>query len=150
MTNIHSYDKHFMPKVAVSVASQASADSAWELAFADSAMANRWMAEIVFGVIGTSLNCKLQQATDASGTGAKDITGAALVAILTANQNGLATIDIGPGAMDDKNGFKYVKVVTVVVGTTVWGVNTVRYSGRNNGKLTQDATYRQQIRVYDV
>lgn len=150
MSNIHSYDKHFMPKMAKSVASQASANTAWELAFADDAMANRWLAEINFGVIGTSLDAKVTQATSSAGAGAKDITGAALTQILTALQNGLATIDIGPGALDDKNGFKYVRVEVTVVGTTVWGVNTVRYSGRNNGKLTQDATYRQQIRVYDV
>lgn len=150
MGNIHSYDKHFSPKVMDPIAQQSSANTAWELAFADDAMANRWMAEINFGAIGTSLDAKVTQAQDSSGTGAKDVTGAALTQILTALQNGLATIDIGPGALDDKNGFKYVRVEVTVVGTTVWGVNTCRYDLRNPGKLAQDATYRQQVRVYDV
>lgn len=152
MSNIHSYDKHFMPKVVTPIASQASANSAWEQPFAEAGMANRFLAEINFGVIGTSLIAKITQATSSGGAGAKDITGATTPSILTVSQNGLATIDIGPGALDDFNGYTWVRVEVVVVGTTVWGINTVRYSLRDAGqtKMVQSSTYVSQIRVYDV
>lgn len=148
MSNIHSFDKHFMPKLVVPPASQASANSAWELAFADSAVADRFLALVFWGAVGTSIISKVTQATDSGGTGAKDITGAVFAAAITA-ANRFGTIDLGPGALDNANGFKYVRVETTVVGTVVWGVITMRYSLRHTGRLTQDTTYAATIRVYD-
>lgn len=149
MPNIHSYDKHVMSKLAKTIASQASSNTPWELAFADEAYSDRFVAEVIWGAVGTSLDAKITQAQDSGGTGAKDVPGAALTQVVTGGANKMATIDIGPGALDDKNGFKYVRVEVVVVGTVVWGVVTKRYDNRNAGKQSQDSSYAQQVRVYD-
>jgi hypothetical protein len=70
-------------------------------------------------VLGASatVDAKLQQATDSSGTGVKDITGKAITQILKASgDNKVAMINVRDTDLDVNNGFTYVRL-TVTVGT---------------------------------
>jgi hypothetical protein len=65
---------------------------------------------------GSTVDAKLQQATDAAGTGAKDITGKAITQLAQA-ANGAsrqALINLRPDEVDTNNGFTYVRVVITV------------------------------------
>lgn len=67
---------------------------------------------------GSTVDAKLQQATDGNGTGAKDITGKAITQ-LTQAANGAsrqALINLRPEELDVNAGFTYVRLV-VTVGT---------------------------------
>lgn len=84
------------------------------------------------GVLGTSatIDAKLRQATDASGTNAKDITGKAITQIVKASgDNKQATIEVRGEELDVTNGFAYVALsVTVgtaasIFGASIFGVN---------------------------
>lgn len=71
------------------------------------------------GVLGSSatVDAKFQQATDGSGTSAKDITGAAITQIVKASGDGKqAFINLNPELMDSANGFSYVQL-SMTVGT---------------------------------
>jgi len=65
---------------------------------------------------GSTVDAKLQQAQDASGTGAKDVTGKA-IAQLTQASNGAnrqALINLRPEELDVNNGFAFVRLVVTV------------------------------------
>ena len=77
-----------------------------------------FLAVVQTGVLGTSatVDAKLQQALDATGTGAKDITGRAIIQIVKATgDNKQALINVKPEDLDTVNGFGFVRV-TVTVG----------------------------------
>lgn len=74
------------------------------------------LAIVFTDVVGTSLDAKVQQATDASGTSVKDITGLAITQI-TANDEG-AVIEIYADSLDLENGFDHVRVLFTTVGAT--------------------------------
>lgn len=67
---------------------------------------------------GGTIDAKLQQATDSSGSGAKDITGKAIAQITTDNQQ--ETIDLRTDELDVNNGFAYIRLL-VSVGTAASG-----------------------------
>ena len=74
-------------------------------------------AMIQTGVLGASatVDAKLRQATDASGTGAKDITGKALVQIVKASgDNVQAFIEMRSDDLDGNNGFSFVALSLTV------------------------------------
>jgi hypothetical protein len=70
------------------------------------------------GVLGASatLDAKVRQAQDSSGTGAKDITGKAITQLTQAGSGSgkLATIDFRPQDLDTNNGFCYVQISMTV------------------------------------
>ena len=77
-----------------------------------------FLAVVQTGVLGTSatVDAKLQQALDSSGTGAKDISGKAITQIVKATgDNKQALINLKPEDLDTVNGFGFVRV-TVTVG----------------------------------
>jgi hypothetical protein len=77
------------------------------------------MALIDVGVFGASatVDAKLQQATDNSGTGAKDITGKAITQMLAAGGNNKQVlINMKEADMDTENSFRYVRL-SITVGT---------------------------------
>jgi hypothetical protein len=77
------------------------------------------MALIETGVLGASatLDAKLRQATDAAGTGAKDITGKSLVQIVKATgDNKQAFINMKVADLDTEGGFAFV-ALSVTIGT---------------------------------
>lgn len=77
-----------------------------------------FLALVQTGLLGTAatVDAKLQQALDATGTGAKDITGRAIIQIVKATgDNKQALINLKPEDLDTVNGFGFVRV-TVTVG----------------------------------
>jgi hypothetical protein len=90
------------------------------------------LAIIQTGVLGTgaTVDAKLQQALDTSGTGAKDISGKAIAQIVKASgDNKQVLINVKPEDLDTVNGFGFVRLsVTVGVAASqtaaqVLGVN---------------------------
>jgi hypothetical protein len=84
-------------------------------------MANfdRLLTVVKTGVLGSSatVDAKLQQATDSSGTGAKDITGKAVTQIVKASgDNKQVLINLLENELDVANSFAFVRV-SVTVGT---------------------------------
>ena len=76
-------------------------------------------AVLATGVLGASatIDAKLRQATDSSGTGVKDITGKAITQLVKAsNDNNQAIINVRPEDLDVDNGFTHV-CLSVTVGT---------------------------------
>ena len=75
------------------------------------------LAVLQTGVLGASatLDAKLQQATDSSGTGAKDVSGKAITQIVKASgDNKQALINVKPEELDTVNGFGYVRLSMTV------------------------------------
>jgi hypothetical protein len=64
---------------------------------------------------GATVDAKLQQAQDASGTGAKDITGKAISQIVKASgDNKQALINVKPEDLDTVSGFGFVRLSVTV------------------------------------
>jgi hypothetical protein len=79
----------------------------------------RMLAEIDVGVFGASatVDAKLQQALDGSGSSPKDITGKAITQLLAAGGNGRqAFINLADTDLDMTNGFGFVQL-SITVGT---------------------------------
>jgi len=85
----------------------------------------RFLALVQTGVLGASatVDAKLQQATDGSGTGAKDVTGKALVQIVkTTGDNKQALINLRAEELDLANNFTYFRLsLTVGVAASLVG-----------------------------
>lgn len=81
------------------------------------------LATIITGVLGASatVDAKLQQAQDSSGTAVKDITGKAITQIVKASgDNKIALINVRDTDLDVTNGFTYIRLtVTVAVATSL-------------------------------
>lgn len=102
---------------AISPSSQAvgAATSAW----VSIAEFQQLLALVQTGTLGAAatVDAKLQQATDAAGTGAKDIAGKAITQIVKATgDNVFAAINLNAEELDVEGGFGYVQL-SVTVGT---------------------------------
>ncbi|PDT58711.1 hypothetical protein HUW42_23980 [Bradyrhizobium diazoefficiens] len=85
----------------------------------DATTFHNFMAVLKSGVLGASatVDAKLQQATDNSGTGVKDVTGKSITQLVKAsNDNNQVTIDLKQEDLDFNNGFKWFRL-SVTVGT---------------------------------
>ena len=93
-----------------------------------------FLAVVQTGVLGTAatVDAKLQQALDSSGTGAKDISGKAITQIVKATgDNKQALINIKPEELDTVNGFGFVRVtVTVGVAASITGAQLLGVNPR--------------------
>ena len=81
------------------------------------------MAIVSVGTLGTSatVDAKLEQATDSSGTGAKDITGKSITQLTDAGSDDdkQAIINCRGSELDVENGFDHVRLsITVAVATS--------------------------------
>lgn len=78
------------------------------------------LAVLAVGTLGTSatVDAKIQQATDGSGTGAKDVTGKSITQLTQAGSDSNKQVVIGVSAadLDVANDFDYVRL-SVTVGT---------------------------------
>ncbi len=74
------------------------------------------LALIMADVVGTSLDAKIQQATDNAGTGAKDISGLALTQITSDNEGG--NIECYADSLDLDNDYDHIAVTYTSVGGT--------------------------------
>ena len=92
------------------------------------------LAVVQTGVLGTlaTVDAKLQQATDSSGAGAKDVAGRAITQIVKATgDNKQALINIKPEELDTVNGFGFVRVtVTVGVAASITGAQLLGVNPR--------------------
>ncbi len=81
-----------------------------------------FLAVVMAGDLGTgaTVNAKLQQATDISGTGAKDITGKAITALTEAgtDSNKQALINLRAEQLDVDGGFAFVRLSLTVATAT--------------------------------
>ena len=102
------------------------------------------MAIVMAGDLGTSatLDAKLEQAQDSSGTGAKDVTGKSITQLTQAGTDSdkQAIIDLDASELDVANGFEYVRLsMTIATATSdcggvVLGFNP-RYGPANDNDL---------------
>lgn len=79
----------------------------------------RFMAIVAFGTAGSSatLNAKIQQATDGSGTAAKDLTGSAITQMLVSDKQ--TKINFAASDLDVDGGFTHVRLsATIAVATS--------------------------------
>lgn len=92
------------------------------------------LALVQSGVLGTgaTLDAKLQQATDASGTGAKDVTGKAITQIVKATgDNKQALINLRPDDLDVTNGYAFVRLsLTVAVAASLTAAQLLGFNPR--------------------
>ena len=79
-----------------------------------------------------TLDAKLRQATDAAGTGAKDVSGKAIAQILAAaGSNVQASIELRGEDLDVSNGFAFVALsVTVGVASSIVGAQLIGANAR--------------------
>jgi hypothetical protein len=92
------------------------------------------LAVVQTGVLGTlaTVDAKLQQATDSSGAGAKDVAGRAITQIVKATgDNKQALINLKPEDLDTLNGFGFVRVaLTVGVAASITGAQLLGVNPR--------------------
>lgn len=146
----HSFDGNNKIKQLIALATQGTISSSWVAPFATSGAAgdaNRAVFLVWVGTIGAgvTLTAKLQQATSSAGAGAVDISGATLTVFGETSDERIRTIEIGPGLLNDTDGFKYVRlVVTAAGGTAIYGAMLINHWLRFPGIGGQDATYDEQ------
>lgn len=127
-----------------------SSSTAKTTAWIDMAKFAGIMALISVGALGSSatVDAKLQQATDSSGTGAKDITGKAIAQLTKAgsNDNSQAMINLKADELDVTNGFRFVQLsVTPAVAASLIGATVLGFDPANGPADTQAATSLAQI-----
>jgi hypothetical protein len=92
------------------------------------------LAVVQTGVLGTlaTVDAKLQQATDSTGAGAKDVAGRAITQIVKATgDNKQALINLKPDDLDTVNGFGFVRVaLTVGVAASITGAQLLGVNPR--------------------
>lgn len=82
----------------------------------DAGTACAWYADCAVGTAGTTVDAKIEQATDGSGTGAKDVTSAAITQINGDGES--AVIQFKADALDTANDFTHVRLSITTVGAT--------------------------------
>lgn len=118
---------NLLPSMRAAVAATIDPDvytaAAYSSDWVDMATFESIMAVVMAGTLGTSatLDAKLQQATDGSGTGVKDITGKAITQLTEAGTDSdkQAIINCRSDELDVNNGFTHVRLtMTVAVATS--------------------------------
>lgn len=66
-----------------------------------------WSALVTAGAVTGTVDAKIEQASDSSGTGAKDLTGSDITQLTAA---GSALIQFKPGDLDNANDFTHVRL----------------------------------------
>lgn len=148
---IHSFDKNNLLILLDPPASQVGANSSWLQPFADAKGADRAVYMLVTGIVASNtVAFELWQATTSGGAGAKVITGTTITPIQIASTGEIVTVEIGPGAVDDKNGYTWVQGRVTSAAANPFTLIYIRHNLRYPGYYDQDATYTQQLRVYDA
>ena len=104
-------------RVVGSIDPDANAAGALTSAYADMSNYDQVMAIVQTGTLGTAatVDMKLVQATDSSGTGVKDITGKAITQLVKAtNDDDQAIINCRADELDTANGFNHIAIVHTV------------------------------------
>ena len=117
--------------------------------YVDASKFFNYQATILAGTLGASatVDAKLQQATDGSGTGLKDITGKAITQLTQASPDDSdkqAIINLNSSELDTDNGFTHFKLVLTVatatsdVGAIIQGLDP-RYGPASDDNLASVA-----------
>jgi hypothetical protein len=108
----------------------------------------RIWALVAVGATDITLDVKLQQATDSSGTGVKDIIGAAVTQIAATDDNKYVAIDVEPAMLDIANDFDHARLLITVgdgtAGAYVAGFVILRH---RHMPVTQPAAFFQTVEV---
>jgi len=94
----------------------------------------------------STLDAQVVQATDSSGTGSKNITGAAITQLVATDDDKMVSIEVRDTALDVANGFRYVAITLTAANSPVGTCFALQYRG---GGLppTQPAAYEEQVEV---
>lgn len=108
------------------------------------------MAIIMAGTLGASatLDAKIEQASDSGGTGAKDLSGAAITQLTQAGTDSdkQAVINFRADDLDINNGFEYVRVsMTVATATSDAGALLLGLNARTGVASDSDASTVDEI-----
>jgi hypothetical protein len=98
------------------------------------------------GATDDTVDMKVVQATDSSGTSSKDITGAAITQLTGSDDNKYASIEIHESDLDIQNSFTHVATTVTIAGTTTGTVWCNRYPSES-APLTQPTAYTEQVDV---
>lgn len=90
----------------------------------DAGTACQWCAEISAGTVGTSVDAKIEQASDSSGTGAKDLD--SITQLVAA---GTSQIQFKPSDLDVANDFTHVRLSITTVGATTVVSGVIQSTG---------------------
>lgn len=107
----------------------------------------RLFALLSAGALAASVNAKLQQATDNAGTGAKDVTNAAIAALTAADGNKHVSIDLDPDKLDTAGGFGWVRL-SVTAGAGACLVAGMVLAESRHQPAAQPTAYVQTVSVY--
>ncbi|MCB0048953.1 MAG: hypothetical protein KDE24_05320 [Caldilinea sp.] len=142
--NATFHERNLVNFIAPQLLDNAAATSSW-LPVSNSP---RLTAIVQVGATDTTVDAKLQQATDSSGTGAKDITGAAITQIAGTGDNRFVSIDLATENLDLANGFDYVRLsITAGDGTTGAYAAAVIIQNARHMPPTQPAAYAEKVVV---
>lgn len=106
-------------------------------------LAYQWLMIISAGTVGTSVDAKVEQATDNSGTDAKDLSGSAITQLTAA---GTAAIQFKPIDLDIDNDFEFVRLSITTVGAStvasghVLALGTMYEPQANTGQVDEVVT----------
>lgn len=109
----------------------------------------RVVAVLAVGSTDTTVDFKLVQATDSSGTGSKDVSGAAITQLSGTDDNKQVAIELETRKLDINNGFHYVAAMTTIGNGTTGAVVAAALYGVNPGgaPVTQPSAFAQQVVV---
>ncbi len=144
MQNRNLADSAVISMIAPGLVDDAAVDSGW-LSVEN---AVRTFFIILLGATDITVDAKVQQASAVDGTGAKDVTGAAVTQFTALNDGNFKTIDLETARLDHHNGFKFVKLI-ITVGNGSLGGNVAATIIRTARHMppTQPATYLEAITV---
>lgn len=104
-----------------------------------------WLAVISAGTAGTSVDAKIQQATDSSGTSVKDLSGSDITQI---DGNGeSALIQFKPEDLDHANGFTHARLTITTVGATAVAGGSLLAIGHRYAPLAAGAKVDETVTV---
>ena len=109
-----------------------------------------YMARLGVGALGSSatVDAKIQQATDSSGTGAKDLSGSAITQLTKAgsDDNKQVLINFRADRLDINNSFKYFRLSATVataaclIAAEVYGLGAYNFPGSHVSSVDEVVT----------
>ena len=103
-----------------------------------------WSALVSAGTVGTSVDAKIEQASDSSGTGAKDLSGSSITQLVAA---GSALIQFKPGDLDNANDFTHVRLSITTVGATTVASGSLTGACVRNAPLASGSKVDETVTV---
>lgn len=101
---------------------------------------------MAIGATDNTLDLKVVQATDSSGTSVKDITNAAITQLTGSDDNEYVSVEVDQTALDIANSFTHVAAQPTAAGTTTGVIIAMRYHA-GSMPVTQPAAYSEQVTV---